>query len=135
MRKTDPELPKKAEPPKKAETAKPGEVYVTKEKIDFGVDARRRMTTERDEEMSKRGYIPEVNEKGDRTGAYTINRNKKPTREISTTPKPAPEPKGRPSQPVMQADQNKSTGQKQVGSRHWDNEKKQWKITQNEPIK
>jgi hypothetical protein len=120
--KSDPELPKKAE------TAKPGEVYVTKEKVDFGVNARRNMTDDKDKRMAASGYIPEVDEKGNRTGAYTVNRNRKPTREVETKPKPTPEPKGRPSQPVMQADQKKSTGQKQVGKTVWDNDKKQWKV-------
>ena len=119
---TDPEVPKKAAP------AKPGEVYVTKDNTDFGVNARRNMTAEKDERMAKAGYIPEVDASGKKTGAYTVNRNKKPTREIVTTPKPAPEPKGRPSAPVMQADQKKSTGQKQIAKRVWDNEKKQWKM-------
>lgn len=122
MRGTNPE------PPKKAEPAKPGEVYVTKEKVDFGVNARRNMTDEKTEHMAKLGYIPEVDEQGKKTGAYTVNRNKKPTREVTATPKPAPEPKGRPSAPVMQADQKKSTGQKQVAKRVWDDEKKQWKM-------
>jgi hypothetical protein len=122
--KSDPELPKKAE------TAKPGEVYVTKEKVDFGVNARRNMTDDKDKRMAASGYIPEVDEKGNRTGAYTVNRNKKPTREIATKPKPTSEAKGRPSQPVMQADQKKSTGQKQTGTRYYDKEKQQWKMTQ-----
>ncbi len=121
-RTTDPELPKKAAP------AKPGEVYVTKEKVDFGVNARRNMTDDKDKRMAASGYIPEVDEKGNRTGAYTVNRNRQPTRETVTKPKPAPEPKGRPSAPVMQADQKKSTGQKQVAKRVWDDEKKQWKM-------
>ena len=116
------------EPPKKAEPAKPGEVYVTKDKTDFGINARRSITDERTERMAKSGYIPEVDENGRLTGAYTINRNKKPTREVTATPKPAPEPKGRPSAPVMQADQKKSTGQKQIAKRVWDDEKKQWKM-------
>jgi len=76
MRSTNPE------PPKKAETAKPGEVYVTKEKVDFGVNARRNMTDEKTERMAKAGYIPEVDASGRPTGAYTVNRNKKPTREV-----------------------------------------------------
>lgn len=124
MRKAEPE------PPKKAEPAKPGEVYVTKEKTDFGVNARRNMTDEKTERMAKAGYIPEVDASGKRTGAYTVNRNKKPTREVVTKPNPAPEPKGRPSQPIMQADQKKSTGQKQTGTRYYDKEKQQWKVTQ-----
>jgi hypothetical protein len=123
-RTTDPEVPKKAAP------AKPGEVYVTKDKTDFGVNARRNMTDAQTERMAQAGYIPEVDEKGNRTGAYTVNRNRQPTREVATKPKPTPEPKGRPSQPVMQADQKKSTGQKQIAKRVWDNEKKQWKMTQ-----
>ena len=121
-RTTDPELPKKAAP------AKPGEVYVTKEKVDFGVNARRNMTDDKDKRMAASGYIPEVDEKGNRTGAYTVNRNRQPTREVATKPKPTPEPKGRPSAPVMQADQKKSTGQKQIAKRVWDDEKKQWKM-------
>lgn len=124
VRKSEPELPKKAE------TAKPGEVYVTKEKVDFGVDARRNMTDDKDKRMASAGYIPEVDEKGNRTGAYTVNRNRQPTREVATKPKPTPEPKGRPSAPVMQADQKKSTGQKQTGTRYYDKEKQQWKIAQ-----
>lgn len=124
IRRVDPE------PPKKPETAKPGEVYVTKEKVDFGVNSRRNMTDEKTERMAKAGYIPEVDESGKLTGAYTVNRNKKPTREIVPTPKPVTEPKGRPSAPVMQADQKKSTGQKQTGTRYYDKEKQQWKITQ-----
>lgn len=122
IRRVDPE------PPKKAETAKPGEVYVTKEKVDFGVNSRRNMTDEKTERMAKVGYIPEVDEKGKLTGAYTVNRNKKPTREIVPTPKPVTEPKGRPSAPVMQADQKKSTGQKQIAKRVWDDKNKQWKL-------
>lgn len=124
LRKTDPEVPKKPEP------AKPGEVYVTKEKVDFGVNARRNMTDEKTERMAKARYIPEVDEKGNRTGAYTINRNAKPTREVTPKVKATPTPKGRPSEPVMQADQKKSTGQKQTGTRYYDKEKQQWKITQ-----
>lgn len=124
LRKTDPEIPKKPEP------AKPGEVYVTKEKVDFGVNARRNMTNDKDERMAKAGYIPEVDEKGNRTGAYTINRNVKPTREVEPKPKTTPAPKGRPSEAVMQADQTKSTGQKQIGTRYYDKEKQQWKIAQ-----
>lgn len=119
---TDPEVPKKAAP------AKPGEVYVTKDNTDFGVNARRNMTAEKDERMAKVGYIPEVDASGNKTGAYTVNRNKKPAREVVTKPKPTPEPKGRPSAPVMQADQKKSTGQKQIAKRVWDDEKKQWKM-------
>ena len=124
VRKSEPELPKKAE------TAKPGEVYVTKEKVDFGVDARRNMTDDKDKRMASAGYIPEVDASGKRTGAYTVNRNRQPTREVATKPKPTPEPKGRPSAPVMQADQKKSTGQKQTGTRYYDKEKQQWKIAQ-----
>jgi len=40
-----------------------------------------------------------------------------------------PTPTGRASKPVMEADQTNKTGQKQVGTRYWDDKNKQWKIS------
>lgn len=78
-----------------------------------------------DEEMASKGFKPKLDEKGNRVS--TRNGNSETFEYVKTTVTTS---KGRPSAPIMEANQYKKTGQKQVGSRYWDDEKKQWKVSQ-----
>lgn len=83
---------------------------------------------ENDEKMAKQGYKPKLDEKGNRIVRRDGNSESydyiKQSPITTTTTKT-----GRPSAPIMQAEQTKKTGQKQVGTRYWDDEKKQWKVS------
>ena len=77
---------------------------------------------EQDEKQAKEGFKPKLDEKGNRVSTERNGRVFYDYEKIITAP-------SRPSVPVMQADQTKKTGQKQVGTRYWDDEKKQWKMS------
>ena len=91
--------------------------------VNFGDRAKKNMTDKLDEDMLKSNMVPEVDAQGKRTGAYVKYRTKE-----ETVTKTTSTPKSRQTVPVMQADQTKKTGQKQIGKRVWDDEKKQWKM-------
>ncbi len=92
------------------------------------------------EERSKQASQADKSIRALEAKGYTVNRTDHSDGTVEWTwskkqaAKPAevkiesPAPKGRPDVAVMQADQKKSTGQKQVAKRVWDNEKKQWKM-------
>jgi hypothetical protein len=106
-------------------TAKPGDVRVTDSKKKFSADKSGR----HDEYMRQYNMVPEVDAKGNRTGAYMQAKSKEPeqpkiktvTYREKTTYK---------EMPRMQADQNKDQGQKPVGKYVWDDEAKRWKMAQ-----
>ena len=87
--------------------------------------AARTATEETEENFRKSNLVPEVDAQGNRTGFYV----KYKPEEKKTVIKTNPSPKGKQPVSVMQLDQSKKTGQKQVGTRYWDEDSKQWKMS------
>lgn len=81
--------------------------------------------TDKDEEMQKFNLVPEVDKKGNRTGAYVKYKNDTPIQESISAPKKETPLTNKPK-PIYKRAQDTTTGQYQIGEYVWDNVGKKW---------